>query len=74
MKKQTLTLKLKKSKIVNLSKVTQLQGGTSGQSDPNNPNGNCGNYDTILCTDFTKDKANNNNTIPTFLLSIFCIP
>ena len=65
MKRQTLKLNLKKTKIVNLSTTSQLYGGTDGpmETDMNDPEASCGvrtTYDTV-----TNDKANTNNGIPT---------
>lgn len=75
MKKQTFSLKLKKTKIVNLTNTSRLHGGTDGtgggQTDPNNPDYSCGDCGTVYCTG-TNDKTNTNRTIPTFLRSLFC--
>ena len=63
MKKRSL--KLQRTKIVNLTKKTSIRGGTGGSIETNLPDGTCG--------DMTEEITNGNNNVPTFILcSVKC--
>lgn len=65
------TLKLHKVKIVKLTQRTTIKGGTDDTMIE------CPDYVTIntcapdgTCTNFTDDKKNGNNTVPTFVITV----
>ncbi|WP_420573785.1 hypothetical protein [Kordia sp.] len=65
MKKKSLVLSLKKTKIVNLSTMSSLYGGTDPiETDIHDPEASCGEC-TTNDTHMTDDKSNTNNSIPT---------
>ncbi|MEM6722207.1 MAG: hypothetical protein AAF611_22965 [Bacteroidota bacterium] len=65
MKKKSLPLTFKKTKIVNLTMLSKLHGGTENpiQTDMHDPEASCG--DCTTHDTGTNDKTNTNNGVPT---------
>ncbi|AXG71495.1 hypothetical protein KORDIASMS9_03752 [Kordia sp. SMS9] len=72
MKKKSLLLKLKKTKIVNLTTIHHLQGRSAEplETDTDDPGASCGQYCTVTTTGMTDDKTNTNNSVPTVIGSM----
>ncbi|WP_298427743.1 hypothetical protein [uncultured Kordia sp.] len=72
MKKRLHVLKLNKTKIVKLSSIKNIQGGTDLESDPNNPRATCDVITTDPTSDMTDDKTNTDNYIPSKSCVYYC--
>ncbi|WP_430408751.1 hypothetical protein [Kordia sp.] len=72
MKKRSKVFVLNKTKIVNLSNIQKIVGGTDLESNVNNPDETCGSLNTEPPSDMTDDRTNTDNYIPSDSCLMYC--